>query len=159
MGWTETIAVVAALRERIATFELGLTSGRYVGDIIRENEAYIIDMNAENQLYEQGINNLGVNISDYMPYSPYTIAIKEEKGQPTDRVTLRDEGDFESSFFVEAGNTQFEIKAADFKTEDLIKKYGRQILGLTDENIAKLIWEYIYPDICKLRNQVIYGTD
>lgn len=58
---------------------------------------------------------------------------------------------------MEVGDKQFEIKAADFKTEDLIKKYGRQILGLTDENIAILIWQYIYPDLMDEAKKQIYG--
>mgnify|MGYP000929199462 FL=1 len=116
-------------------------------------------MNAEEQLFEQGINRLGVEIMDYEPYSPFTIEIKEQKGQPTNRVTLRDEGDFESSFYLEVGDKQFEIKASDFKTEDLIKKYGRQILGLTDENIAALIWQYIFPDLMKKAKNVLYGNE
>jgi hypothetical protein len=145
------------LLKRVVKFNDELTSGRLVQKIIWDNEAYIIDMNAEEQLFEQGINRLGVEISDYAPYSPVTIAIKEAKGQPTNRVTLRDEGDFESSFFLEVGDKQFEIKASDFKTEDLIKKYGRQILGLTDENIAILIWQYIYPDLMDEAKKQIYG--
>ena len=108
-------------------------------------------------MFEQGINRLGVEISDYAPYSPVTIAIKEAKGQPTNRVTLRDEGDFESSFYLEVGDKHFEIKASDFKTEDLIKKYGRQILGLTDENISILIWKYIFPDLMAETKKQIYG--
>lgn len=148
---------ITDLRKRVSDFNEALTSGRLMQNIIFENEAYIVDMNAEEQLFEQGINRLGVEISDYAPYSPVTIAIKEAKGQPTNRVTLRDEGDFESSFFLEVGNKQFEIKASDFKTEDLIKKYGRQILGLTDENIAILIWQYIYPDLMDEAKKQIYG--
>ena len=145
------------LLKRVVKFNDELTSGRLVQKIIWDNEAYIIDMNAEEQLFEQGVNRLGVEISDYAPYSPVTIQIKEAKGQPTNRVTLRDEGDFESSFFLEVGDKQFEIKASDFKTEDLIKKYGRQILGLTDENIAILIWQYIYPDLMNEAKKQIYG--
>lgn len=145
------------LLKRVVKFNDELTSGRLVQKIIWDNEAYIIVMNAEEQLFEQGVNRLGVSIMDYAPYSPVTIAIKEAKGQPTNRVTLRDEGDFESSFFLEVGDKQFEIKASDFKTEDLIKKYGRQILGLTDENIAILIWQYIYPDLMDEAKKQIYG--
>lgn len=145
------------LLKRVVQFNDELTSGRLMQKIIWDNEAYIIDMNAEEQLFEQGVNRLGVSIMDYAPYSPVTIAIKEAKGQPTNRVTLRDEGDFESSFFLEVGDKQFEIKASDFKTEDLIKKYGRQILGLTDENIAILIWQYIYPDLMDEAKKQIYG--
>ena len=149
--------VITDLRKRVADFNEALTSGRMIQNIIWENEAYIVDMNADEQLFEQGINRLGVEISDYAPYSPVTIEIKEAKGQPTNRVTLRDEGDFESSFFLEVGTKQFEIKASDWKTEELIKKYGRQILGLTDENIAILIWQYIYPDLMNEAKKQIYG--
>lgn len=149
--------LITDLRNRVSDFNNALTSGRLVQQIIWDNEAYIIDMNAEEQLFEQGINRLGVSIMDYAPYSPITISIKQQKGQPTNRVTLRDEGDFHSSFFLEVGDKQFEIKAADWKTEDLIKKYGRQILGLTDENISKLIWQYIYPDLMSEAKKKIYG--
>lgn len=148
---------ITDLRKRVADFNEALTSGRLMQDIVWDNDAYIIDMNAEEQLFERGINRLGVEIMDYAPYRPVTIEIKEAKGQPTNRVTLRDEGDFESSFFLEVGDKQFEIKASDFKTEDLIKKYGRQILGLTDENIAILIWQYIYPDLMDEAKKQIYG--
>lgn len=148
------------LQSRVNSLDNGLNNGLFVREIIQDGEttAFIIDANANEQLYEQGVNNLGVDIMDYMPYTPLTIAIKEEKGQPTNRVTLRDEGDFESSFYLEIGDTQFEIKASDFKTEDLIKKYGRQILGLTIENISKLIWQYIYPDLLNKTKQTLYGN-
>jgi hypothetical protein len=149
--------VITDLRNKVAQAENNINSGKWVQQIIYDNEAYIVDLNAEEQLYEQGVNNLGVSISDYAPYSPVTIEIKKAKGQPTNRVTLRDEGDFESSFFLEVGQNQFEIKASDWKTEELIKKYGRQILGLTNENIEKLIWDFIYPDLLsKLKNE-LYG--
>lgn len=149
--------IITDLRNKVAHAENNINSGKWVQQIIYDNEAYIVDLNAEEQLYEQGVNNLGVSISDYAPYSPVTIEIKKAKGQPTNRVTLRDEGDFESSFFLEVGQNQFEIKASDWKTEELIKKYGRQILGLTNENIERLIWDFIYPDLLsKLKNE-LYG--
>lgn len=145
------------LLQRVKGFNEALESGRLVQAIIQDNEPYIVDMNAEEQLYEQGINRLGVKISDYMPYSPLTIEIKKAKGQPTDRVTLRDEGDFEGSFYIEADDKQFEIKASDYKAPDLAKKYGRQIFGLTDENKAALTWQYLYPDLLNEAKKRIYG--
>ncbi|MBQ2019256.1 MAG: hypothetical protein IIW53_04805 [Rikenellaceae bacterium] len=149
--------VIEELQEKVEAVERGLTSGEWIQQIIFDNEAYIVDMNVEDQLYEQGVNALGVSIDDYAPYSPATIEIKMQKGQPYNRVTLRDEGDFHSSFFLEVWTTQFEIKAADFKTEDLVRKYGRQILGLTDENVEELIREYILPDIQRRINETLYG--
>ncbi len=143
------------LKNRVITFNEGLVSGMYIQRIIMDNEAYIVDLNAQDQLYEEGINRLGVSIMDYAPYRPLTIAIKEQKGQPTNRVTLRDTGNFESSFYLEVSDKQFEVKASDWKTETLIKKYGRQILGLTDDNISSLIWDYIYPDLIEKAREVI----
>lgn len=143
------------LKSRVVAFRYGLESGEYVRSIIVENEAYICDLNAEEQLYEQGVNRLGVKIMDYQPYSPVTIAIKQIKGQPYDRVTLHDEGDFAASFYIEADNKQFEIKASDEKTAHLIRKYGRQILGLTKENIGEVIHEYILPDLREIAHKTI----
>ena len=153
------MGLIEDLRKRVSEFNTNLENGLYIQNIIWENEAYIVDMNAEIQLNEQGINNLGVDIMDYMPYSEITIAIKEAKGQPTDRVTLHDEGDFAASFFIQANDKMFEIKASDFKTEELVKKYGRQILGLTDSNIEELIWKYLYPELIDKRNTLLYGKD
>ena len=123
------------LRQRVTEFNELLQSGRLIQSIILENEYVITDMNSEDQLYEQGINRLGVNIMDYAPYSPLTIEIKKEK----------------------ADTQQFTIKAADWKTEDLIQRYGRQILGLTEENKIILIWAYIYPELKAKTKEYIYG--
>lgn len=120
-----------------------------------DNEHIIADMNSQVQLYEQGIDRNGDKIAEYAPYRPLTIQIKLMKGQPTSRVTLRDTGDFHASFKVIANNISFFIDASDIKTDMLIKKYGEQILGLTEDNLNELIWEYIYPDLLtKLKDLV-----
>lgn len=141
--------MIAALKDRVRAFNERLESGALVRKVIEDNDAEICDMNAQEQLYEQGINRLGVDISDYAPYSPITIDIKKLKGQPTNRVTLRDEGDFHSSFYVVATDTSFEVKAKDTKAEHLLSRYGRQILGLTRENLMTLVHEYIYPNLLR----------
>ena len=124
-----------------------LKNGKLISKVIIDNEDIIVYLNAQEQLYEKGINALGVHISDYMPYKPLTIRIKKMKGQPTDRVTLRDEGDFEKSFYLSVNNKEFEIKASDWKAEDLVKKYGKDILGLSEDNKNELVKSYIIPAI------------
>lgn len=120
-----------------------------------DNEHIIADMNSQVQLYEQGIDRNGDKIAEYAPYRPLTIQIKLMKGQPTSRVTLRDTGDFHASFKVIANNISFFIDTSDIKADMLIKKYGEQILGLTEDNLNELIWEYIYPDLLtKLKDLV-----
>ena len=149
--------IITDLRDRVAKVNDDLTSGKMIQKIIKEHEAEIIDMNAQEQLFESGENSLGVSIASYAPYSPITIEIKKMKGQPTNRVTLRDEGDFESSFYLVISDNQFEIKASDWKTEELVKKYGSSILGLTKENIASLSWDYIYPELMDTLKKELYG--
>lgn len=113
--------------------------------VAMEHDYLIIDFNAEDQLYDRGVTAEDVPILNYMPYSPVTIDIKQEKGQPTDRVTLRDEGDFHESFKVEIENNAIKISAEDDKTGSLIWKYGSDIFGLNDENLSELRKFYVMP--------------
>lgn len=109
-----------------------------VRDSIRENENRILDYNRIAQLYELGINRNGVEISSYAPYKDLTIALKSLKGQITTHVTLKDEGGFYSSFFIEYLSGACMIRFRDKKSADLVLKYGEEIAGLTDENFIKV---------------------
>ena len=102
---------------------------KVIEEVVRENDNIILDMNAEDQLFQKGITRTGVEIASFAPYAPLTIKIKKLKGQPTSRVTLRDEGDFHMSFYIEYQADGFQIKADDWKTEDLMLRYGDEILG------------------------------
>lgn len=122
---------------------------------LQTNDHIIIDMNAYTQLFELGINTKGVHLDSIAPYTSKTISIKLSKGQPTDRITLRDTGDFHSSFRVVFDDTKFTIVATDSKSEDLMGKYGEDILGLTDENKNELITVYILSSILALRDRLL----
>lgn len=150
------MSLLSDLRDKAKLFESNILNNEYVKTIIIENKEFIADMNATDQLYDKGINSLGVNISSFAPYSKLTIEIKKEKGQPYNRVTLYDEGEFHSSFYLEITDEGFEIKASDWKEGKLTQGYGDSILGLTKENINQLIWEYIYPELCKIRDNIFY---
>ena len=67
------------------------------------------------------------------------------RGQPYNRVTLRDTGDFESSFYIRYSGDSFEITASDGKTDDLVRKYGKEIFGLNRDNLDELIRTYMLP--------------
>lgn len=153
------MGLIENLRDRVVAFNKGLQSGEFIENIILEYEPFIVDMNAQDQLYEQGINSLGVSIMDYMPYAPGTVEAKIAEGKPYDRVTLRDEGDFESSFFIDADRKKFEIKASDWKAEDLARDYKSEIFGLTEENRGVLIDDYVYPDLLAIAKKMVYGKN
>lgn len=120
-----------------------LDTGEIVKKIVRDNDNILIDMNAQDQLYAKGVNRLGVRIDEYQPYRPLTIKVKIEKRQPYDRVTLKDTGEFYDSFYVETAEDRFYIKASDEKTNWLIKKYGAEIFGLTNDSLAEFINDYV----------------
>lgn len=140
------------LIKRVKKFESKINE--YIRLEIIEDEPYICDMNSEDQLYEKGITRSGERISDYAPYTASTVEIKLAKRQPIDRVTLRDTGDFHSSFFLVVEPDKFTIDASNWKTEKLKRLYGEEILGLTDENMNELIWEYIYPMLIEKARQI-----
>lgn len=120
-----------------------LDTGEIAKKIVRDNDNILIDMNAQDQLYAKGVNRLGVRIDEYQPYRPLTIQVKIEKRQPYDRVTLKDTGEFYDSFYVETAEDRFYIKASDEKTNWLIKKYGDEIFGLTNDSLAEFINDYV----------------
>lgn len=69
--------------------------------------------------------------SDITPfYKPATIREKKKKGQPTDRVTLKDTGVFYNAVFVDVRSAEFVIDSEDRKAPWLIDKYGESIFGL-----------------------------
>lgn len=120
-----------------------LDTGEIAKKIVRDNDNILIDMNAQDQLYARGVNRLGVRIDEYQPYRPLTIKVKIEKRQPYDRVTLKDTGEFYDSFYVETAEDRFYMKASDEKTNWLIKKYGAEIFGLTNDSLAEFINDYV----------------
>lgn len=125
-----------------------------IEQVIRDNEDIITEMVSEDQLYERGIDGDGVAIDSYAPYSPITIEIKQLKGQPTSRVTLRDTGDFHYSFYIKYTSDGFEITASDWKTQDLIKGYGEAIMKLTDDNFRDIAINYVQPELVKLAREL-----
>jgi hypothetical protein len=107
---------------------------RIVEQAIINEQLYIIDLNRE-QL-AAGINSLGNRITP--PYTARTVAIKSEKGQPTDKVYLLDTGSWQNGFKVEVYKNKILIVSSDEKDELLQRKYGEEIEGLTDENLAEV---------------------
>ncbi len=67
-------------------------------------------------------------------YSDVTIFLKDQKGQPSDRVTLRDTGAFWNSIKVDVNSDSYTVGATDSKTSKLVKKYGEKIFGLSKES-------------------------
>ena len=91
------------------------------------------------QMYA-GENALGEPITP--PYTPFTVTKKQEKGQPYDRVTLKDTGAFYERIFVSRHGKDLIFGSTDSKTDELTEKYGYWIFGLKTEAYASLSEEW-----------------
>lgn len=111
----------------------------------KEFRLFILNLNRFDQLEDRGIRadgrtlkEVGGNAFTASGYSPKTIEIKKEKGQSTENITLKDTGDFYKSFKLQLDDGKFLITANTLKEDtDLIKEWGEQILGLTNENVQE----------------------
>jgi hypothetical protein len=95
---------------------------------------------------DAGILSTGEKIKapSYLPYdlySPFTIREKKKKGQPTNRITLKDKGTFYESIKLEVDASGFEMDSNDSKSIDLQRKYTIDILGISEENLFILLDE------------------
>jgi hypothetical protein len=116
----------------------------------KDVKRFIIDLNTNSQLFDQGINSEGVPLkaisgSDSTPsgYKPLTIQIKSRnsgKGGKTSNITLYDTGDYYESHKVTVDSKGFIITANPQKTDsNLFDRWGEEIVGLTDESLQRLI--------------------
>ena len=104
----------------------------------RSIQKFITDLNTQVQLFQQGENSESVQLMAVGgTYAPSTIRIKRAKGQPSNRITLRDTGDFYNTFSVDVkANASFSIQADTEKgDQDLQSRWGDNIVGLQQENI------------------------
>jgi len=87
------------------------------------------------QMFEDGVDSKGVSLGEY---SPFTVVLKEKKGQRTDHITLKDTGEFYDSIDVTSEPNQIIITGDTRKPDvDLAVVYP-DALGLTNENIEAI---------------------
>ena len=122
----------------------------YMEDITRSIEDEIKELNVHQQ-YDLGQDRYGAEIRP--EYAESTIRYKRRKGQPTDRVTLQDTGQYHDTFKIQYEAEGFELYANDWKAGFLDRKYGKEIYGLQDEAARELADQVYQPRmIQKLKN-------
>ena len=81
-------------------------------------------------------------------YTQFTIREKRKKGQPTDRVTLKDTGSFHQQVFAEAEDKGIQFGSRDSKTKEIKAKYG-PVFGLNKVKARRYSREDILPILQK----------
>lgn len=117
----------------------------------KETQDFLIKV-LQDQLFETGADGNGESLGKY---SFFTAQIKRAKGQPTDRITLVDTGDFYESYFIDAFRGGFIIDA-DGEKEDsnLFDRYGDDILKPDEETLEEIaefyemkLYEYLEKNV------------
>ncbi|QSD24994.1 hypothetical protein [Tenacibaculum phage JQ] len=91
----------------------------------------ILDYVRVEQLFKRGIDGNGNLLKEY---TNFTKSIKIGKGQPIDRTTLLDTGQFFAFFDLKFEDEKLDIFSTDSKSIKLIEKYGDSIFDLTIKN-------------------------
>ena len=117
---------------------------RYIEDFLKSIEPDLIDANTA-QL-DDGMNSIGFQLP---PYASPEYARMKGRAIPDLKLT----GDFREAFFVKSIGDVLKIDSTDDKRDKLIKKYGLDIFGLTDESLNRLIEEQIFPDFLMFLNR------
>jgi len=116
--------------------------------VIRSFDFVLKDFIINKQLFREGIDGKNKRLPGY---SRTTIRLKIGKGDPADRTTLRDKGDFYSSIQIDAFDNHFEVSSNVNHDKFILKRYGRDVLRITDENFRDFLINYYLP---KLKNYV-----
>ena len=117
----------------------------------------VVELNTEGQLFELGQDESGALLENIGgDYATKTKLYKRQQGQPIDRVTLKDTGEFYRSFRAEVQyNGDIIITANTIKEgEDLQQRWGKGILGLNKQSKEKLQNE-IRDDIIREVRQIL----
>jgi len=122
--------------EQIRRYHLLSEAVAWIDTFDSVTKKQIIDWIQQDQLIDEGINKFG-KIIGYYSYA--TELISNGKKKQGDPYNLFDTGAFFRSFVVIVGIDAIKIDANAQKGEDnLFKKFGNKIIGLTDENFTKL---------------------
>jgi hypothetical protein len=125
--------------------------GDELNTIVESNTDSILQLQ-EDQMYE-GKDIDGNDIAlDGRGYSKRTFEIKEAKGQPTDRVTLKDTGAFYASLQVVVENGALEITGNTDYSAELIERTGESIFGLNQSKKEQFGENVVLPAIHQIYN-------
>ena len=115
----------------------------------------ILDHNFQDQLYEKGVDANSQSLGEYSHYTK-EIKLAGDGDHRTDHITLKDTGKFYASGKVINDMTGFFINANTIVDDgsDLQRRFGKSILGLTDESKNEILPEVKELTIEVLREQI-----
>lgn len=122
--------------------------------IIKTNEDSWVLLLSDDQMYNKGIDGNNKPLGNYTPYS---LSIKQENGQRTDHITLRDTKEFHDSIALKLSGNKIETIAPGAQKEDtnLLDEFGEDIIKLTPKNKQKIIDNIYIPAFRQIMKNTI----
>ena len=134
-----------------------LTSDKILIQIYADKKVqnFIVDLNRIDQLFETGTDANDNFLGYYSEATELLFGGRDRNKTTADHITLKDTGAFYKSFFVRIYKDGFTIVANSMKDEtDLTEVYGKDIIGLNEENLQQLIEKVKVKLIAEIRRQV-----
>jgi phage gpG-like protein len=151
-------SILDSVRERVQ--EIKDTIYPSLKAAINSNADLLKEIQTQKQFYDRGQDSDGISITP--SYAAKTIKIKTKKGQPTDRVTLNDTGDYYESIAFSGTDTEMIITATVDYASYLSSRYGTlsntsgtDILGIQDMEFLEFYNQYIAPELTNNINKII----
>lgn len=135
-------SIIKGVKDRIKDIEKVLYPT--LKDVFTRYDNVIKDTNTQEQLFKLGQDAKGDSLGSY---AASTKRIKIRKRQPIDRVTLKDTGDFYDSITVTATDKEVIIETSIEYAQFLVKRYGKEILGVQDMFLKDFYDKYIVPEL------------
>ena len=133
--------------------ELKNSINKSIQNSISTNKAVLIEQQTNGQ-FDKGQDSQGLQFVPQYAFS--TKVAKRRKGQPTDRVTLKDTGKLYNNIEIQAQTTQAIISANVEYFKYLVNHYsGNQILGIQPKAMEVFVNAYICKEIVKNFNIII----
>lgn len=118
--------------------------------IIIEVSPELVDANTE-MLYS-GIDAEGKSLGQY---APRTIEYKEKKGQPTDRITLKDTGEYYAGKEVVKTGDDYTIISTDPKNDKLVIDFGIEIDSIDKNRMGEITDDQLSPKLTDALQKVL----
>ena len=127
--------------------------GKFIGKSALRHSNELEDAITENQLFEKGEDGLGNPLGEYADSTKFfkeIIAGQLGRSTRSDHITLKDTGEFYESVRIKLTSKGIEIVAETKKdNNDLIDKFGKEILFINDENLDDFIRPNLLDDLRK----------
>jgi hypothetical protein len=147
------MAKFTKLRNRIVQLSKEINEQKLEAElinIIHRNQQVIIDLNIGQLM--KGVDSKGASLGQYK--NPKYAKMKKTLN-PKGVVDLRLTGHFHQNFFV-ASEVPLIIFSYDIKTDELVKKYGAAIFGLTKDSKKAFMVGYVRKELQNYYKRIFY---